>query len=133
MRWVVGFFLAPFAIVAFFVLLFEAGQALGLTGGATGAGPGEIVMTEMRFSPNRILARAGQPITITLVNRGAQRHDFALTALHMPGLEPIETMTDPGQRLSFSFRIDVPGDHVFICTVPGHAAAGMTGVVSVLP
>ena len=89
MRWVVAFVLAPFAIVAFFTVVLLLQRGLGVVPAET-VGGGEIVMTEMRFVPNRIEAQAGQPFTVTFVNRGAQRHDFALAAIHMPGLEPVE-------------------------------------------
>ena len=99
------------------------------TGGESGSWT--ISMTEMRFSPNRIDAKVGQPLTIRLVNQGAQRHDLAFQALHMPSLSGVETALEPGQSTTITLRFDEPGTHTFICTIPGHFAAGMSGAVFV--
>ncbi len=101
-------------------------------GGTGGSGTSTtIVYSEMRFTPNRIDAKVGQAITIHLVNKGAQRHDFAFPALHMPGLASIETALEPGESTTVTVKFDEPGTHVFICTLPGHATAGMTGALFV--
>lgn len=91
----------------------------------------EIVMTEMRFSPNRIDARVGQSVTMTIVNRGSQRHDLAFPAIGMPNLRGVETLTMPGESSRLTISFDRPGTYPFLCTIPGHAASGMTGAVFV--
>jgi len=93
----------------------------------------EIVMTEMRFSPNRIDARAGQSVRVTIVNQGSQRHDLAFMPIGMPNLQGVETLTMPGQSSRLTISFDTPGTYLFQCTIPGHAAAGMTGAVFVSP
>lgn len=93
----------------------------------------EIVMTEMRFSPNRIDARAGQSVLMTIVNRGSERHDLAFPPSGMPNLQGVETLTMPGQSSRLTISFDKPGTYLFQCTIPGHAAAGMTGAVFVSP
>ena len=93
----------------------------------------EIVMTEMRFSPNRIDARAGQTVLMRIVNRGSQRHDLAFPAIGMPNLQGVETLTMPGEATRLTISFDAPGTYPFQCTIPGHAAAGMTGAVFVSP
>ncbi len=101
------------------------------TGQARGAASITVVMTEMRFTPNRIDAVVGKTITLYIENHGAQRHDLAFPALQMPSLKSVETALDPGQSTTVSLRFDQPGIHTFICTLPGHLAAGMSGVVYV--
>ena len=101
----------------------------GLPG--TGANSVEIVMTEMRFTPNRIDARVGQPIVIRIVNRGAQPHDLAFPSAQMPGLRGVETLMNPGESRTLTLTFDQPGTYQFLCTLPGHAVAGMTGAVFV--
>jgi uncharacterized cupredoxin-like copper-binding protein len=93
----------------------------------------EIVMTEMRFSPNRIDARAGQSVLVTIVNRGSQRHDLAFPPTGMPNLRGVETLTMPGQSTRLTISFDTPGTYLFECTIPGHAASGMTGAMFVSP
>lgn len=98
-----------------------------------GGGSVEIVMTEMRFSPNRIDARAGQSVLVTIVNRGSQRHDLAFPPTGMPNLRGVETLTMPGQSTRLTISFDTPGTYLFECTIPGHAASGMTGAMFVSP
>ena len=102
-------------------------------GPAQGNNAVEIVMTEMRFSPNRIDARVGQPVVLTLVNKGSQRHDLAFPSIEMPGLQGVETLTLPGQMTRITLTFDRQGSYMFLCAIPGHAAAGMTGAVFVSP
>lgn len=93
----------------------------------------QIVLEEMRFNPNRIDAKVGETITVQLVNRGIQRHDLNFPALQMPGLRGVEAILEPGETQTLTLRFDAPGTHTFICSLPGHAAAGMTGAVYVAP
>ena len=103
------------------------------SGPGTGANSVEIVMTEMRFTPNRIDARVGQPIVIKIVNHGAQPHDLAFPSAEMPGLRGVETLMNPGESTTVTLTFDRPGSYPFLCSIPGHAAAGMTGAVFVSP
>ena len=102
-------------------------------GAAEGKIQVEIVATEMRFSPNRIDARVGQPVLITIVNRGSVRHDLAFPSIQMPSLRGVETLTMPGQSTSLTLTFDTPGTYTCLCTIEGHAASGMTGAVFVSP
>lgn len=94
-------------------------------------GPAAIVLEEMRFVPNRIDAVAGEPVRVTLTNKELQRHDLNFPALHMPGLQGIEAILEPGETRTISLTFDEPGTHTFQCSLPGHAVAGMTGAVFV--
>jgi len=93
----------------------------------------EIVLADLRFSPNQLSAKVGVPLTVRLVNRGLERHDLNFPSLHMPGLEGVESILAPGETRTVTLQFDQPGEHTFICTLPGHAAAGMTGAVIVRP
>jgi len=130
--------------VKWIAILFLAVAMLGLVGLSAivnqrsgGAAEGnnviEVVATEMRFSPNRIDARVGQPVLVTLVNRGSERHDLAFPAIEMPSLRGVETLTMAGQSTRLTLTFDSPGTYPFLCTIPGHAASGMTGAVFVSP
>ena len=115
------------------VLAMAALVAAGCQGQAGGVGPNTIVLEDMHFTPNRIDAKVGVPLTVTLVNRGTERHDLNFEALHMPGLGAVEAILDPGETRTITLTFDQPGSHTFICTLPGHAAAGMTGAAFVSP
>lgn len=112
------------------VLLVALGSA-GCQGQSGGAGSNTIVLEDMRFTPNRIDAKVGVPLTVTLVNRGTERHDLNFESIHMPGLGGVEAILDPGETRTITLTFDQPGTHTFICTLPGHAAAGMTGAAFV--
>ena len=115
--------------------------ALGAMIGLFDRGPGDagsqgattIVLEDLRFSPNRISAKAGVPLLVRLSNRGLERHDINFPSLHMPGLQGVDMILAPGDVRTITLRFDEPGTHTFICSLPGHAAAGMTGAVFVRP
>ena len=111
--------------------------ALGVAARGSGndpsTGAAEIVLEDLRFTPNRLDAKVGVPLTVRLTNRGLERHDLNFPSLHMPGLEGVESILEPGETRTIRLQFDASGTHTFICTLPGHAAAGMTGAVFVQP
>jgi uncharacterized cupredoxin-like copper-binding protein len=121
--------LVVLAVAAFAILVRAAGDSRG--GGQ--AFTGEVVLEDFRFSPNRIDAQAGLPLKVRLTNRGTERHDLNFESYHMPGLLGIEAILEPGESRTITLTFDQPGSHRFICTLPGHAAAGMTGAAFVRP
>lgn len=121
--------LALLSVVAFAVLVRAARDFRGE--GQEFAG--QIVLEDMRFVPNRIDAKVGVPLRVQLTNRGTERHDLNFQSLHMPGLEGVESILNPGETRTITLTFDEAGTHTFICTLPGHAAAGMTGAAFVSP
>lgn len=119
--------LVVLAVASFALLVRAAGEFSG----QRMAFAGEIVLDEMRFVPNRIEAKVGVPIRVRLTNRGTVRHDLNFQSLHMPGLGGVEAILEPGESRTITLTFDQPGTHTFICTLPGHAAAGMTGAAYV--
>ena len=113
------------------VLIVAAAIWLGSASGAAGAA--RVVMDDTHFSPNRLVAKVGQPLQVELVNQGSERHDFAIPSIHMPGLQGFEASTEPGQTTTFTLQFDTPGTHEFVCPNPGGAADGMTGAIFVSP
>ncbi|OGO58200.1 MAG: hypothetical protein A2V85_14645 [Chloroflexi bacterium RBG_16_72_14] len=111
--------------------------AIGLAaqGAREVATPGNaaIALEDLRFVPNRLDARVGVPLRVQLTNRALERHDLNFPSLHMPGLEGVESILEPGETRTITLEFDEPGTHTFICTLPGHAASGMTGAVYVKP
>lgn len=96
-------------------------------------GPATITLEDFHFVPNRIDAKVGVPLTVRLTNRGTERHDLNFGSLHMPGLNGVEAILEPGETRTITLTFDRPGTHTFICSLPGHAAAGMTGAAFVSP
>ena len=125
-------------VVAGLAILVVAYFALGIAGASVGpswdgAGSAEIVLEDLRFQPNRLDLRVGVPLTVRLTNRGTERHDLNFESIHMPGLGGIESILEPGETRTITLRFGTPGVHTFICTLPGHAAVGMTGAAFVHP
>lgn len=119
------------AVTSLSLALVVALGAAGCGANAGGAGINEIAFEDLRFVPNRINAKVGVPVTIRLVNRGSERHDLSFTALHMPGLQGVEAILEPGESRTITLTFDQAGEHTFICSLPGHAALGMTGAAFV--
>jgi plastocyanin len=99
----------------------------------TSTGSAEIVLEDLRFSPSRLDAKVDVPLTVRLTNRGLERHDLNFPALHMAAFQGVESILEPGETRTITLRFETPGSHTFICSLPGHAAAGMTGAVFVRP
>jgi uncharacterized cupredoxin-like copper-binding protein len=96
------------------------------------------------FSPTEVVATAGVPIKITLVNTDPIDHewlvgDAAFHERHRTGTEahhgarPTEVSLPPGSTVTTAVTFETPGDYLFICHLPGHEAYGMVGVLRVLP
>ncbi|MEJ7838072.1 MAG: plastocyanin/azurin family copper-binding protein, partial [Thermomicrobiales bacterium] len=101
------------------------------TGGGAEAPAGEEVTVEsldtLRYDPEQLTASPGSVITMT--NVGVVQHNFVVDDL---GGEVIPLLNG-GESASWTVPADAPlGDHVFYCSVPGHAQAGMDGTLSLV-
>jgi nitrite reductase (NO-forming) len=96
----------------------------------TGGGAQQLTVQSldaMRFEPNTITVKAGQPVELTLTNAGSLDHDFALTE----GVaEPIKILARGGESATATFTLDQPGTYAFTCSQAGHAGAGMKGTIT---
>lgn len=63
-------------------------------------------------------------VTFTVVNRGKVRHNFRIL-----GKKTKSLATGKRQKLTVTFR--KAGRYQYVCTLPGHAAAGMRGTLRV--
>jgi nitrite reductase (NO-forming) len=80
----------------------------------------------LRFEPNELTVRAGQPIQLTFVNGGRTLHDFTLG---QGVAQPVQAVAEGGQRSTVTFTIERAGTYTFVCAQPGHEAAGMKGSI----
>ena len=76
--------------------------------------------TDIDYAPATLDLKAGESTNITVVNDGETLHDFTLEAAGL------HVNVEPGQEVTTSVTIDEPGTYEAICTVAGHAEAGMT-------
>jgi nitrite reductase (NO-forming) len=88
------------------------------------AGVIELEAFDLGFKPNATTVDLAGRYAVTLRNTGAIPHDLTFPDGATTGL------VDPGQ--SATVEVDVPTAGLkFICSVPGHAAAGMQGTIAV--
>jgi Cu+-exporting ATPase len=87
-----------------------------------------IVARQTTFIPAEVHITAGRFVILELVNEDPVFHDWMVD-----GLANVDAPARPGQTARIRFRIDRPGAYRVICSVPGHAEAGMTGTLVVDP
>ncbi|MCC7162655.1 MAG: cytochrome C oxidase subunit IV family protein [Anaerolineae bacterium] len=94
---------------------------------------------EFEFDPGALAANSGQVVRIELQNTGSVEHNFVMPS------EPVATLPEPwvtnnGTVIAKApvasvgkggFTAPAPGDYAFYCNVPGHALAGMHGIISI--
>jgi uncharacterized cupredoxin-like copper-binding protein len=82
-----------------------------------------VTMTEMKFKFSKSSAKKG-PITFRLVNKGSVVHDLKIGGKTSPKVAP-------GKTVTWKVTIAKPGSYPVICTLPGHAPAGMKAAFKV--
>jgi nitrite reductase (NO-forming) len=82
-------------------------------------------MYDMGFKLSKSAVRPGIAVFRT-VNDGAVEHDFRIKGLASPAGVGTPILGS-GQRATLTVRFAKSGRYTYICTVPGHAAAGMKG------
>jgi uncharacterized cupredoxin-like copper-binding protein len=86
-----------------------------------------ITMKEMAFVQSEITVKAGQPVTLRLVNRDGYAHAFDIDEFD------IHSLLVANETAEVSFTPEKPGRYPFYCSSPGHEMAGMTGTLIVEP
>ncbi len=84
-----------------------------------------VVATEFAFRPAEVTVRAAEIVNLVLENRGHMYHTLTVGELGF------ELRARGARTIGGAFRAETPGNYVFICAVPGHAEAGMQGVIRV--
>ena len=100
---------------------------------ATGGGGGSTVKVsadpngELKFNTTQLSAKAGSD-TFDFTNEAPLSHDFTIQT--SSGQTVAATPTFAGGTKSVTANLK-PGTYKFLCTVPGHAPAGMEGTLTV--
>jgi len=84
-----------------------------------------VIATEFAFDPAQVTVDVGEPVNITLVNDGAVPHDFVVAGLD------VHVAAGPGETATVGIQVDKAGSFEILCSYPGHAGSGMTGVLTV--
>ncbi len=110
--------------------------ALGVAGGVmaadrwidAGATHVTVVAHDARFEPPDLTVVQGRTVVLSFRNDDPIFHDW-----EVEGLANVDAGARPGQTQRIRFQIDEPGTYRIVCTVPGHAEAGMAGTLRVDP
>jgi len=113
-------------IGALAALAFAAGAALG--GPAKHSATTTVAVTagkpsEFTFTLSKRTVPTGT-VVFRVANRGAVAHDFRILGKKTASLAP-------GKSGTLRLTIGKAGKYAFLCTLPGHAAAGMKGTLTV--
>jgi P-type Cu+ transporter len=85
-----------------------------------------VAARDLAFAPADVTITAGRNTVLTFRNDGSTFHDW-----EVEGFANVDAGARPGQTQRMRFAIDGPGRYRILCTVPGHAAAGMVGTLVV--
>jgi nitrite reductase (NO-forming) len=110
-----------------FAILAAAEQAPGSLASPAQSGEivGEITISafDLGFEPSTVDVAEPGRYTVHFMNDGAVLHDITFEGTTAQSAEP-------GEMIMFDVRIPAGGT-TFLCSVPGHASGGMTGIVTV--
>ena len=90
-----------------------------------GAEEVELTAAEFSFQPSLVEVAEGTEFNLTLANRGTLVHDLVVRGISL------HLAAEPGRSVSVGVSGLPAGEYEFLCSVPGHAEAGMTGVLEV--
>ena len=91
-----------------------------------GATQVEVVARDTAYAPADVRVEVGRPVVLSFRNEDPVFHDW-----EAEGLANVDAGARPGQTRKIRFTIDEPGTYRVMCTVPGHAEAGMVGTLVV--
>ena len=102
--------------------------AVSAFGGAAGGTATTVTVTagkptELRFTLSKRTVAKGL-VTFKVTNRGTVRHDFKVAGRKTPSLAT-------GKTATLRVTIRKAGKYAYMCTLPGHAAGGMKGILTV--
>lgn len=82
-----------------------------------------VTMTDYKFKLSKASVKRGT-VLFTIVNTGEVVHDFKIAGKKT-------AIYEAGMSGSLKVTFKKPGRYPYLCTVPGHALAGMKGVLKV--
>jgi uncharacterized cupredoxin-like copper-binding protein len=143
-------------ITLFFLVSFLIALAACSSGGLAEQSPEPLALTiiasDVAYDTTQIEAKAGQPVQLTLDNKGVLEHDFSIVEIplsgevtmtmpademgehdmgHMAEHPDLHVAVASGSHNTLVFTPSTPGEYGFYCTVSGHREAGMEGLLVV--
>ena len=118
-------------LVLFGVVIVRMGLLNRVVGGEVTAvtRPNTILYTtkEMRFGQSELRVKAGEEITLQLVNYDLYAHSFDIDELD------VHVQMPANGQASAQFTVSEPGEYKIYCGIPGHEEAGMVAKLIVEP
>jgi P-type Cu+ transporter len=118
-------FLAAIALVAIGIAVGGIAVQRWLEAGAQHV---SVTAVDIAFSGPPIDITSGGLVVVTFTNTGQVFHDWMVD-----GLANVDAVARPGETQTITFIAPAPGRYTYRCTEPGHADAGMVGVMTVRP
>jgi uncharacterized cupredoxin-like copper-binding protein len=106
------------------VLVRDPGGSGSRTGDAAAAAAPTIKLSEFALSPDAITVATGGSLRV--VNDGSVPHNLTIDGGDV-GTDDLNA----GESATLDLSGLEPGDHEIVCTIPGHADAGMTGTLTI--
>ena len=88
-------------------------------------------LTEFLITPGDYAAQVGEPLTFVVTNAGVLDHD--LTIIGADGEQVAHVAVKSGQTASFDFQPATAAQFQLLCSIDGHAKAGMSAQMLVNP
>jgi uncharacterized cupredoxin-like copper-binding protein len=82
-----------------------------------------VTAIEFKFTLSKKSVKHGT-VVFDVVNKGKLSHDFKIDGKKTP-------LIKPGKSATLTVTFAKAGSYPYLCTVPGHAAAGMKGTLKV--
>jgi nitrite reductase (NO-forming) len=83
-----------------------------------------VAASEFKYVFSKRSIAAPGTVIFTIVNKGKISHDFKIAGKKIPNLLP-------GKSAKLTVKFTKKGHYAYLCTIPGHAGAGMKGTFSV--
>jgi len=80
----------------------------------------------LNFKPEQLEVEGGKEVVLVFENNGRMSHNVTI-----PELGVATDTIGPGRRERIRFTPEEAGTYTFVCSVPGHKEAGMTGELTV--
>ena len=87
-----------------------------------------VAASEFKFVFSKRSVPVGTTVIFTVVNKGKIAHNFSVVGTSISTQTP--TLA-PGKTASITVTFLKNGRYTYLCTIPGHAAAGMKGTLVV--
>ena len=97
---------------------------------------------DLNFDQTQLAVPAGAEVTLNLTNEGSLEHNWVLVheEAELATTTPADAINQAasevlagGKSTTLTFTAPEPGSYQYVCTVPGHALAGMVGKLTVVP